>query len=86
MENNIKISKVCGLCAGCKYAIDSALKSTLSNKQTILFKEIVHNRNVNEMLKSKGIYTIDSITEFPSDATIIIRAHGEPKSTFDFLK
>lgn len=83
---NVKISKVCGLCAGCKNAIDNALKSKNSGKNTCLFKEVVHNKNVNQRLLSSGIKMKDSLSDISKDDYVIIRAHGEPPETFEYLK
>ncbi len=87
MENkNIEISKVCGLCAGCKFAIDTCINQLNQNKNVTLFKEVVHNQNVNNMLIKKGIAIENDINNLSQSSTIILRAHGEPKSTIDFLK
>ena len=83
---NIKISKVCGLCAGCKRAIDKTSEHLQNGESVTLFKEIVHNKNVNEFLKNKGVIFEDSLENLNNKSTIIIRAHGEPKSTFAHLE
>ena len=49
----IKICDTCGLCAGCSYAINTALKTAKQTKNVVLFKEIVHNKNVNKMLNAQ---------------------------------
>lgn len=86
MENeNVKISKVCGLCAGCKFAIDTAQKQLDGGNKVTLFKEIVHNKNVNSMLESQGVVFEDNIENLPSDGVVILRAHGEPKQTYNTL-
>ncbi len=82
----IKISEICGLCAGCKYAINTALKTAKENNNVVLFKEIVHNKNVNSMLEKEGIKTVENLQEIPKNSTVILRAHGEPKSTYEFLQ
>ncbi len=82
---NIKISTVCGLCQGCKTAINLALEENKKHKTTI-FKEIVHNKNINNSLRSAGILCCDDIEKLENDSSIIIRAHGEPPQTYAFLK
>ena len=79
MENNIKIATVCGLCAGCSHAINQTQITIDEGKNVTLFKEIVHNKNVNNMLKTRGVNFCDSMEQLPKDHTIILRAHGEPK-------
>lgn len=81
----VKISEVCGLCAGCMYAINTAKHEFLSGKSVTLFKELVHNQNINSMLNSLGIKFEDDITKLNRNDMIIIRAHGEPPETYDYL-
>lgn len=82
---NIFISKVCGLCAGCKFAIDTAEAQAKQGK-VALFKEIVHNKNANQKLINLGIRTIDDLQSVCPDECVILRAHGEPPETYEFLK
>lgn len=81
----IIISDVCGLCLGCKTAIDTA-KEQSKTKKVVLFKEIVHNKNANKSLEDLGIATINSLDEANKNEHIILRAHGEPPETYKFLK
>ena len=86
MENkNIKIAEICGLCAGCKFAIFSANKELEKNNSVTLFKEIVHNKNVNNRLKAKGVMFAETKEELSPNSTAIIRAHGEPPETYEYL-
>lgn len=83
---NIKIAEVCGLCAGCTRAIKTAVNEVESGKKVIIFKEIVHNKNVNSYLASIGAKCEENIENLSNDSVIIIRAHGEPPKTYEFLK
>ena len=86
MENkNIIIAETCGLCAGCKFAIFSATKELEKNNSVTLFKEIVHNKNINNNLKQKGILFAETKEELSPNSTAIIRAHGEPPETYEYL-
>lgn len=82
---NIKIAMVCGLCEGCKRAINLANKSNEENP-TIIFKEIVHNKNVNDHLKSLGIKYAENFSDIDPSSTVIIRAHGEPPDTYQYFE
>ena len=82
----IIIADVCGLCAGCKYAINTAKQELEKGKSVTIFKEIVHNQNVNQMLKTLGAKFEEDISNLNSNDTIIIRAHGEPPQTYKYLK
>ena len=81
----INISDVCGLCSGCKNAISSA-KKLAQNKKTVLFKEIVHNKNVNQLLDNLGINTIEDLSLVKNNEVVVLRAHGEPPETYNYLK
>ncbi len=83
---NIKIAEVCGLCAGCKRAIDTSVKEIESGKKVTIFKEIVHNKNVNSYLASIGAKCEENIEFLTNDSVIIIRAHGEPPETYAYFK
>ena len=83
--DNIRIAKVCGLCAGCKHAINTAKNELSQAKNVVIFKEIVHNENVNNMLKKLGAQTKNDILELTSNDYVILRAHGEPPETYEYL-
>ena len=82
---NIEIAKICGLCAGCKRAINTAEEELNKGKKVTIFKEIVHNKNVNKSLISKGAVFAENLEDLKNAETVIIRAHGEPPETYDFL-
>lgn len=81
---NIKIALVCGLCAGCKHAIRLANDASRNNK-VVLFKEIVHNKNINNSFKLKGVECVDDLQDLDSNFIAILRAHGEPPETYQYL-
>lgn len=82
---NIKLAKICGLCAGCKRAITVAEEELSQNKKVTIFKEIVHNKNVNLSLLDKGAVFAETLDSLKSAEMVIIRAHGEPPETYEFL-
>ncbi|MBQ9513484.1 MAG: 4-hydroxy-3-methylbut-2-enyl diphosphate reductase [Clostridia bacterium] len=77
-------AKHSGFCFGVKRAIDETMK--LSGENNFILGDIIHNEKVIENLKEKGIKTIYSLFEhdFSDNDTLVIRTHGEPKSTYDF--
>ena len=83
---NIKISTVCGLCGGCLRAINTTKEELNKGNSVTIFKEIVHNKNVNNSLAMLGAKTEDDITKLSPDNIAIIRAHGEPPQTFEYLR
>lgn len=83
---NIKISQVCGLCAGCHFAINTAIDEIKKGNSVTIFKEIVHNNNVNNHLTSLGAKFEDDINKLSNKDIVIIRAHGEPPQTYTLLQ
>ena len=81
---NIEIAKICGLCAGATGALNTARKEIASGKKVVLYKELLHNPLVMESLLKDARVT-DTLEDVKSDEHVIIRAHGEPKSTYDYL-
>ena len=83
--DNIKICEICGLCNGCLTAINTAKAELNNGNKVTLFKEIVHNKTVNNTLKNLGANFTEDINEIKPDTVAIIRAHGEPPQTFEYL-
>lgn len=82
---NINISKICGLCAGCKNAINVSMEELQKRHSVTIFKEIVHNKNINQKLINAGALFANTLNELNQNSTIILRAHGEPPETYDYL-
>ena len=81
----IKIAEICGLCNGCKRAIDTVFKEVKNGREVVIFKEIVHNKNVNKMLIDNGALTLDNLNDLKPNHLVIIRGHGETPQVFDYL-
>ena len=81
-ESNVFISKICGLCYGSNNAINKTRELLNSNNNVVLYKEILHNTNVIKELEAKGAKTKDHLKEIHENDYVVVRAHGEPASTF----
>ena len=80
----IKIAKICGLCAGSLMALKTVNEKIAEGKKVVLFKELLHNNIVmSNLLKSAKL--CESLENIKNDDYVIIRAHGEPKQTYDYL-
>ena len=76
-----------GFCFGVKKAIE--LSEAELNKNTTLYclGDIVHNEEEVDRLQKLGLKVIDRDEYFTlRDATVLIRAHGEPPSTYNYAK
>lgn len=81
----INVAKSAGFCLGVKRALQIAEKTGRQNTQAYLLGDIVHNKHVGARIKSLGIKKIKFLSE-GKGKTIIIRAHGAPKSTYQKAK
>lgn len=82
----IKISDVCGLCYGSNRAIAQTFDKIKTEKNVVLFKEILHNKTVKKHLEENGAKTKENLEDITKDDFVIIRAHGEPKSTYKYFE
>lgn len=79
----IIIGENAGFCYGVKRAVEAAkLEVENSNEKVYCLGEIVHNKEVVDELKEKGLEFIDDISK--STSTTIIRAHGVPKEIYKY--
>ncbi len=86
----INIDNSSGFCWGVVRTIDK-VEETLEkyNKQpTYILGEIIHNPMEVKRLSEKGLQTIehDDLDKLPANSNVIIRAHGEPPSTYQRAK
>lgn len=87
MDNNkttIEIDSESGFCFGVVTAIRKAEEKLAEGEPIYCLGDIVHNSDEVERLRQKGLITITH-EEFASlhDAKVLLRAHGEPPSTYD---
>jgi 4-hydroxy-3-methylbut-2-en-1-yl diphosphate reductase len=75
----IIVAKTAGFCFGVKRAIDIAFKIARENRKGVYTRgPIIHNPQVVEKLKDKGIVPVESIYAKKDINTLIIRTHGIP--------
>ena len=83
----IMVAKHAGFCFGVKRAIDIAEEVASKNKdKTYVYGQLVHNERVIDDLQKKGIEFVDSIENIPQNAVTVLRAHGEPGTTYKILQ
>ena len=84
MKKNLKIylASPRGFCAGVKRAIEIVEKSLEKyGKPVYVRHEIVHNKQVVEMLKKKGAIFVEELADIKDNSRpVIFSAHGVPKS------
>jgi len=83
----IKVAKHAGFCFGVKKAIEIAEEVAKSNKEkTYVYGQLVHNEKVIKDLEKKGVIFVEDMNEIPDSATTVLRAHGEPGTTYKILE
>ena len=82
----IKVAKHAGFCFGVKKAIEIAEEVAQDNSSaTYVLGQLVHNEKVIKNLESKGIIFVEDVNEIPQNAVTVLRAHGEPGTTYQIL-
>ena len=83
----LKVAKHAGFCFGVKKAIEVAEEVAQSHKEkTYVLGQLVHNEKVIRNLEDKGIIFVENINEIPQNAVTVLRAHGEPGTTYQILE
>ncbi|MGO9481256.1 MAG: 4-hydroxy-3-methylbut-2-enyl diphosphate reductase [Candidatus Kryptoniota bacterium] len=83
----VTVDKNSGFCWGVVRAIDFAEAEIAKSNKLYSLGDIIHNPEEIERLGQKGLKTIShSDLENVKDAKILIRAHGEPPSTYETAK
>lgn len=84
---NIEIDQGSGFCFGVVTAITKAEQVLAEGGKLYCLGDIVHNSKEVERLRNMGLISINH-DEFEklTDATVLLRAHGEPPSTYETAK
>lgn len=83
----VEIDQGSGFCFGVVKAIESAERELANNQPLYCLGDIVHNSQEVSRLNQKGLSTIDhSDLSKLSNAKVLLRAHGEPPSTYETAK
>lgn len=89
----IVLGKTAGFCYGVNNAVTKAEEYVKNNKNKKIYclGELVHNKDVTNKLEKEGINFIEKIEDIDEnflnkeEKSLIIRAHGEPKDTYEIL-
>jgi len=80
----ITIAKSNGFCKGVQRAVDTVL--SLKDKPVYVLGELIHNEGVLQMLKEKGVITLESPDSVKDGDTLVIRSHGVGKAILQDLE
>ncbi len=81
----IIVSEYNGFCGGVKAAVLKADKILSEENKLYSYGEIIHNKDVVDKLKQKGMVIVDELPN-NNDAKLLIRSHGVGKHIYDKLK
>jgi 4-hydroxy-3-methylbut-2-enyl diphosphate reductase len=85
LRPDVRIAERAGFCYGVRLAIDKAKQAREEGKDVTTLGQLVHNQGIKADLAERGIRTAD-LADQVEGGTLVIRAHGVPKSEFDRVK
>ncbi|MEE1154365.1 MAG: bifunctional 4-hydroxy-3-methylbut-2-enyl diphosphate reductase/30S ribosomal protein S1 [Acutalibacteraceae bacterium] len=85
MKRKITLAKTAGFCFGVDRAVNMVYKLTES-QQICTLGPIIHNIEMVNELENKGVTIINSPNEVTDNRTVVIRAHGVPRSVYDEMR
>ena len=85
---NIIVAKSAGFCFGVNRAIKCCYNEIGNSKNIYTYGSIIHNKEVTNDLKIKGVEIIENISDISNieNSKIIIRSHGVGKSVYDEIE
>jgi 4-hydroxy-3-methylbut-2-enyl diphosphate reductase len=72
----ITIAQNAGFCFGVKRAVDIVKKELKKGGKVYCLGQLIHNRQVIEMMEKKGLVTVENIEDIPSGVKFVVRSHG----------
>ena len=83
----VEIIKNAGFCFGVSRALDLLKKEIDSGTSKLyLLGDIIHNPDIIKEISDAGVITVKSVEDIPSDATLVVRAHGITKDETEYIK
>lgn len=81
----IKLAKSAGFCFGVNRAVDRLYQMLQSGEKVCTLGPIIHNPQVIDDLKSRGVVIAESIEDIPDGTKLVLRTHGVEKQVLDRL-
>jgi (E)-4-hydroxy-3-methyl-but-2-enyl pyrophosphate reductase len=82
----IYLDKHAGFCSGVKRTLKRALEISLEKENIVSLGEIIHNPVIIKSLNNSGIFVVNNKEEINNNNFVIIRAHGIPPETENWLR
>lgn len=82
----ILVAKSAGFCFGVQNAIEKAIGAANQNERVFTYGPIIHNNQVVEDLRQKGVNVINNIEDINKGSYMILRSHGVSKKEYESIK
>ncbi len=81
----IRVAKTAGFCFGVNRAVRMALDAAEQLNNVYMLGQLIHNEAVTAQLLSLGVQYVQELGGVPAGASVIVRAHGIPKATYEAI-
>ncbi len=82
----VTVAKTAGFCFGVNRAVEIVNSLAHNDSKVCTLGPIIHNKEMVEELRGKGVFSIDELSEASSFDTVVIRSHGVSKDVYDSLE
>lgn len=82
----VKVAEFAGYCYGVERAINNVEEALKSGKNVYSLGPVIHNPQVVEGFKKRGLEVAENPEDIPAGATVVIRSHGVPPGILNELK
>ncbi len=82
----IKLAKTAGFCFGVNRAVKMVYSLLDEGKKVATLGPIIHNTEMVNELKNRGVVTVASPADTPNGATLVVRSHGVSRGVMDEIK
>ena len=86
MSKQIILAKTAGFCFGVDRAVNLVYELVNKGEKVCTLGPIIHNAQLVDDLKSRGVKIIDDVSEAPEGYTVVVRTHGVEKEVVDELE
>ena len=80
---HVNLAKTAGFCFGVDRAVNLVYDLLRKGEKVCTLGPIIHNQQLVDDLKSKGVKIIDDVCDCPDGYTVVIRTHGVEKEVID---
>lgn len=86
MSYKITLAKTAGFCFGVNRAIELVEKLLKEGKRVATLGPIIHNPQMVDNLKSRGVIIANKVDDVPKGYTLVIRSHGIDRKTYEEIE